>query len=223
MLKKIVLVKNNDSVIQVEYEDYLCANTNFNKQVNTAINLHDFCIKKCRLLINGYIRSLIYSDIFDENFDFLLSNCGKEDFKLPELGIACIDDDLELLFDTIPKDAMYILEFELYYNKFLKSLNKLNIDELIGYIDEMPLEFDGISFDKDIVSLAFKKALYSELFYIKKHLCISCSNASISKCAKVRSRVKRDIYDYSFIKYGYEVKEKINCDRFVVLDCNNYI
>lgn len=222
MFEKMVLVKNNNHVIEVNYEDYLCADTNFNKHLNSAINLHDFCIRKARLLINSYIQFLVVNDSFDENFNSLLGSCNNDCFGLPKIGIDWIDDDLELIFNTIPKDTVYVLRFELYYNKFLNSLNELGVEEIINYVDEMPLEFDGIKFDDDMIISAFKKALYSELFYKKKHLCASCSNASVGKCSKIRSRVKRDIYDYSFINCGYEVKEKINCDRFVVLDCHNY-
>lgn len=56
-----------------------------------------------------------------------------------------------------------------------------------------------------------------------KHLCMSCENATVSKCKKIADQYKLHINDYDFVTKGYQVlDEHGRVDKFVVNKCENY-
>lgn len=160
---------------------------------------------------------------FDSSNSALINEKNNNSFNLlfnkyPQILIKLtakiiIEKYYNLIISKLPKEKLYSL--------FLKTLSKEDISEFID-IDEEYKEIALITITNKI------NTNYQKKF---KHLCWeNCDN--LLNCDKINDNLKEFIYNYKFIKDGYQIltiKEKSDGKKYLktecmyITECDNYV
>lgn len=125
----------------------------------------------------------------------------------------------------------------MYVDEKILSCDKDTLDMLTTVVennDEVSLieltgeEIPKICKENGICNLLIKiyKSTFNKLKYFdKEHLCyMSCKNADVCNCAKVRDVKKQMIGSYDFITDGVQLYDnKGKLAKFIVTECSNYV
>lgn len=145
-----------------------------------------------------------------------------------QVKIALKKDEQTLI---VPGDNYSKVPFSYKLEKVTDELVSKDIDELFNYAFAIEngefykedlkkmLNREVSDFDMDL----FKKIILYCIYRKSVHKCWKdCKNAYPSKCLKVFDLPKENIEKYDFVKYGFQVIENDEIERFVVINCKNY-
>lgn len=215
-MAKIVLIKSDNQVVLVNYEIYKKVEL---KEISSKNELN--------VLINNYIETIKIQD--EKNFEILINK-----------AINSLDEVLEYLISNYPNknimkalkqkpySTFYIILEQIYTTYYTNYLKNLSLEELINLTIDINNNKDFIK-TKDIkipnyiAEEAFINAINKKIFFNTTHKCFDyCINACTNKCPKIKNKVKKSIREYSFIKKGFQIKDGLQTERLVVLECEKY-
>lgn len=160
---------------------------------------------------------------FDNSKSYLItkSNLRSYDNLINNNPEILIKLTFKIIIEKYYEQVISNLSDEELYSIYLKVLSQEDISEMINIDDEY----------KELVkSILIKKiiSVYKNRF---KHLCWeNCEN--LLNCDKIEDNLKSFIYDYNFIKDGYQIisiktkrdnKKYLKTDCMYITKCDNYV